>query len=188
MGAVPGPASRRKMPEGYAIEYPRRDEIPLLSTIEARAGALFSLEDLPLALREQTLPLSVLEAALEVGHLWIIREASSRAPVGYAVVSLVDGAPHLRQLDVLPEHGRRGLGTGLVLHVAGWAREAGFSCLSLTTFRHLAWNAPFYASLGFVPVPKADQGPELRAELEEQAAEGLDPAKRVAMTLNIFAL
>ena len=188
MGEIPAPASKRTMPEGYAIECPRRDEIPLLSAIEAAAGALFPPEDMPPALREQTLPLSVLEEALEVGHLWIVRERESQAPVGYVAVSLVDGSLHLRQLDVLPEHGRRGLGTGLVLHIVRWAREEGFSWLSLTTFRHLPWNAPFYARLGFVPVPESAQGAELRAVLESQAAEGLDPAKRVAMVLDLATL
>jgi GNAT superfamily N-acetyltransferase len=175
------------MPEGYAIEHPHRDEIPLLSAIEVVAGALFPPEDLPPALRVRTLPLSVLEEALGVGHLWVVRERASRAPVGFAAISVVDGAPHLRQLDVLPEHGRRGLGAGLVLHVARWAREEGFSSLSLTTFRHLAWNAPFYSGLGFVSVPESGQGPELRAVLEGEAAEGLDPAKRVAMALDLAA-
>ena len=188
MGEIPAHASKRPMPEGYAIERPRRDEIPLLSAIEAAAGALFPPEDLPPALREQTLPLSVLEEALEVGHLWIVRERESQAPVGYAAVSLIDGSPHLRQLDVLPEHGRRGLGAGLVLHVVHWARDEGFSWLSLTTFRHLPWNAPFYASLGFDPVPEFSQWTELRAVLDQQAAEGLDPAKRVAMVLDLAAL
>ena len=64
-----------------------------------------------------------------------------------------------------------------------WARGAGRERVVLTTFRHLRWNAPFYAKLGFAEIPRARQGPALRAVLAAEAASGLDPAKRVAMGL-----
>ena len=79
---------------------------------------------------------------------------------------------------------QRGLGRALVLEVACWARGAGFACLTLTTFRHLAFNGPFYESLGFEPIPFALQGPEIRATLAEEAERGLDPDKRIAMRLD----
>jgi GNAT superfamily N-acetyltransferase len=94
---------------------------------------------------------------------------------------LLDGSAHLHEMDVLPDHGRRGLGGALVERIARWARDAGFRTLTLTTFRHLAWNAPFYTRLGFEEIPAAEIGPELRDALDEEAAAGLDPGKRLAM-------
>ena len=104
-------------------------------------------------------------------------------PVGFAVATLLDGCPHLYELDVLPEHGRQGLGRALVLHVGGWAAAAGFASITLTTFRHLAWNAPFYASVGFAEIVEPELSSGMRATLAKEAENGLDPRKRVAMKL-----
>jgi GNAT superfamily N-acetyltransferase len=52
-------------------------------------------------------------------------------------------------MDVDPAHGRRGLGAALVETVCDWARIQGYGVISLSTFRDLPWNAPFYAKLGF---------------------------------------
>jgi N-acetylglutamate synthase-like GNAT family acetyltransferase len=101
--------------------------------------------------------------------------------VGFAAAILLDGSAHLQELNVLPAHGRRGLGRALVHHVANWAVSEGFASLSLTTFRHVVWNAPFYASIGFVPIPAENQGPEMRKTLAKEAEKGFDPANRVGM-------
>jgi hypothetical protein len=55
--------------------------------------------------------------------------------------------------------------------------------VSLITFRHLPWNAPFYEKLGFCPIATADLGPELAAMMSEDAAAGIDTSKRIAMRL-----
>ena len=73
----------------------------------------------------------------------------------------------------------------LVHHVAEWSRASGFETLTLTTFRHLPWNAPFYASVGFAEIPERDRGPELREALAKEATNGFDPSKRVAMRLDV---
>jgi GNAT superfamily N-acetyltransferase len=69
--------------------------------------------------------------------------------VGFALVKmLADDLPHLEEIDVHPSHGRRGLGTALVREVCEWATLRGHVMLTLTTFRAVAWNLPFYARLG----------------------------------------
>jgi hypothetical protein len=42
---------------------------------------------------------------------------SGEPPVGFAAVDIVDDAPHLRQLSVVPSSGRQGRGTALVTAV-----------------------------------------------------------------------
>ena len=60
---------------------------------------------------------------------------------------------HLEEIDVHPDHSRRGVGTRLVLHVCEWAAGQEYQLVTLTTFRDVAWNMPWYARLGFAVVP-----------------------------------
>ena len=180
-GAIP------RVPAGYQIGSPRPEELSDLSAIEVAAAAMFSPEDLAPGLSEEGLPPSFFEQASSRGHLWVARTLEQARPVGFAAVILLDGSAHLHEMDVLPAHGRLGLGRALVLHVARWAQASRFGSLTLTTFRHILWNAPFYASIGFVEIADRDLGPELRAALAKEAEHGLDPSKRVAMRLDLRA-
>jgi GNAT superfamily N-acetyltransferase len=74
---------------------------------------------------------------------------SGRPAHGFASVVIVDGVAHLWQLSVLPSFGRRGIGTSLVEAVCEWASSNGYPAVTLTTFRDVPWNAPFYSRLGF---------------------------------------
>lgn len=172
------------VPPGYSMGLARPDELAHLPAIEKAATDVFPFEDVPRELRGGGLPLDFFEQARRARRLWVVRESECARPVGFAAASLLDGSAHLYELDVLPGHAQRGLGRALVLEVACWAREAGFASLTLTTFRHLAFNGPFYQSLGFEPVPVALQGPEIRATLAQEAERGLDPDKRIAMRLD----
>lgn len=60
------------------------------------------------------------------------------------------GTAHLQQLSVDPAHGRRGLGAALVDVCCRQARRLGYRQLTLTTFRNVPYNAPWYARLGFL--------------------------------------
>ena len=102
-------------------------------------------------------------------------------PVGFALVELLDDAAHLEEIDVHPDHGRRGLGAALVDAVCGWARDAGLPAVTLTTFRDVPWNGPFYARLGFREVAAGRMGPELADLVHEEAEQGLSPERRIAM-------
>jgi GNAT superfamily N-acetyltransferase len=155
----------------------RANEVAMLQAIEIAAASLFSSDDLPAAQRDDAMALDTLTAALADGRLWVARDGGGR-PVGFAVGDVVDGRPHLAEVSVQPDHGRRGLGTRLLDAVADWARERG-SLLTLTTFAHVAWNAPYYARRGFRPLRDDEQGPELRAILRAEAGVGL--RNRIAM-------
>ena len=120
------------------------------------------------------------------GHLWVALAGGT--PVGFALVKmLADDLPHLEEVDVEPSHGRRGLGTALVRAVCEWAAASSFPMLTLTTFRAVPWNLPFYARLGFAEIPRERLCPELAAVVSAEAARGLAPETRAVMAYRCTA-
>lgn len=114
------------------------------------------------------------------GLLWVALQHD--APVGFALVDLLaSGRPHLEEIDVLPQHGQRGIGAALVRTVCQWAADAGHAEVTLTTFRALPWNMPFYQRLGFHEISLDQLRPELIAIVEDEAARGLDFRRRAVM-------
>jgi hypothetical protein len=65
--------------------------------------------------------------------------------------------------------------------VCEWAATAGYREVTLTTFCDVVFNMPFYAQLGFEPIPPAELSAVLRAVLQRETRRGLDPARRLAM-------
>lgn len=123
-----------------------------------------------------------LAAAQKDGLLWVALVDDH--PVGFALVRMLsDVQPHLEELDVLRSHGRRGIGSALVRAVCSWASSSGYLQLTLTTFRAVPWNMPFYAALGFEEVSSSDVGPALTAAIEAETARGLPPSDRVSMAM-----
>ncbi|WP_165634800.1 GNAT family N-acetyltransferase [Thermostaphylospora chromogena] len=115
-----------------------------------------------------------------------VRDASrvlvaGRPPVGFALIGDVDGNVHLEQLAVHPAYGRRGIGGALLTAVVDHATAAGASGVTLTTFEHVPWNAPWYARHGFAVLPPERWGPELAALVAHERELGIESAPRVVM-------
>ncbi len=141
---------------------------------------MFSEADLPPEVRYAVTDAETLREALQVGQIWVATDLQE-TPVGFAMAALVDGNPHLDEMDVLPAHGRNGIGTRLVHTVIDWAASHGHDLLTLVTFRHLPWNAAFYARLGFETLLAGDVGPEIKELLEEERCAGINLENRVVM-------
>jgi GNAT superfamily N-acetyltransferase len=106
-------------------------------------------------------------------------------PVGFAHVVVVDGDAHLEQLAVHPEHARQGIGAALVQAAREEARWAGHDRLSLTTYRDVAFNAPFYRRLGFAEVTRPS--PWQERLLADERARGLEgPGERVLLDVALW--
>jgi GNAT superfamily N-acetyltransferase len=163
----------------YIITSARDRDIGLLAAIELAAAKLL-IGHAPESVLTETTSQDVLEKAHRDGHLWVA--LADDAPVGFAHVEVLEpNTAHLEEIDVSPEHGRRGLGTGLVMRVCEWAAMAGSRSVSLTTFRDVPWNMPFYARLGFNVVQGSELSPALRGVVDDEHRRGLDPSRRVVM-------
>ncbi|MEU8144629.1 GNAT family N-acetyltransferase [Nonomuraea sp. NPDC048901] len=104
-------------------------------------------------------------------------------PAGFALIGWVDGNLHLDQLAVHPSRMRQGIGGRLVAAVRDHATASGAPAVTLTTYRDVPWNAPWYARHGFSVLPEAEWGPELRALVEHERELGIEVAPRVVMRM-----
>jgi GNAT superfamily N-acetyltransferase len=101
--------------------------------------------------------------------------------VGFALCGEVDGHAHLFEMDVLPEHGRRGIGSALLESACREAADRGFSSMTLTTLRDVPWNAPFYAGRGFTELPEDEWGAQLAGIVARERMLGFPMRLRVVM-------
>jgi putative acetyltransferase len=167
----------------YTIDEARSSDLPLLSAIELAAATSLA-GHAPASVLAETTSLAELEDAQQRGYLWVAR--ADDVPVGFAHVKMLEpGIAHLQEIDVHPEHGRRGLGRRLVITVCRWAATNGYSSVTLTTFRDVPWNMPFYARLGFEEIPPEELSPAMLSVIENETRRGMDPRRRAAMRRSI---
>ncbi|MFC8304818.1 GNAT family N-acetyltransferase [Specibacter sp. NPDC057265] len=158
-------------------------EFALLPAIEAEADTAFERLDPPLSTANFPAPA---EAAEYAGAFHIM--VAGRPPAGFVRLELVDGQAHLEQLAVSGVYSRQGIGRALIRAAQAWAREAGFGAMTLSTFAHVPFNAPLYASCGFVELPQHAWGPQLQDIRRREQAAGLDElGPRVVMVADLTA-
>ena len=163
----------------YTIAAARPKDLAALAAIELAAARLL-VGHAPESVLNETTSDEALNTALRQGHLWVA--LADDVPVGFALVEVIEpSVAHLEEIDVHPQHGRRGLGTKLVGAVCAWAIAAGYHSVTLTTLRDVPWNMPFYARLGFEVIPSEALSPALRSVVQDETRRGLDPTRRVAM-------
>lgn len=116
---------------------------------------------------------------LEAGTLWVTEVDG--VVVAYLAASPTDTRLHIDEIDVHRSHQGRGIGRRMILETIAWARSRDFLTMSLTTFRAIPWNGPFYASLGFHEW--IDPPPAITEALAHEAEMGLKD--RWAMRLDL---
>ncbi len=88
---------------------------------------------------------------------------------------------YVEEMDVLPAHARCGLGARLLAGVCAWAHAQGHPAVTLSTFRDVPWNGPFYRKHGFRDLQAAEWTPGMRAIRQKEAQHGLRAEARVFM-------
>ncbi len=161
----------------------REDDLPHLREIERAAGRPFAELGMHLVADDEPPSLETLRGYADAGRAWVRTDEAGR-PVAYLLADVVDGCAHLEQVSVHPDAAGHGHGRELVEHLVAWAREEGLPAVTLTTYRDVPWNGPYYRRLGFGPVPPAELTPGLRAIRREEAERGLDRWPREVLRRN----
>lgn len=167
-----------------ALRTARADDLTALADVERRAQALFRPLGYEALFSSQLVDPTELRAAQRSGRLCVAVDPADR-PVAFALVARLRDWAQLAEVDVVPEWGRRGVGTALVQWAIDWARAHAFRRMVLSTMRDVPWNAPFYRRFGFEVRPAEDLPPELRQLRAEEARRGLPVGERVVMTLTL---
>lgn len=168
------------MSDALSIRLARPNEVARLGFIEDRASELFESTDIINDLNGEVFDPAELANLIAKQQVWVACDESDLA-VGFVIVLKNDDVIHIEELDVLPELGRRGIGTALLEHVCRWGRDAGFIAATLSTFRDVPWNAPFYSRRGF-RVIDPDEYTSWMVELRHlERSKGLRLETRVIM-------
>jgi GNAT superfamily N-acetyltransferase len=153
----------------------RADDLPHLAGIETSGADTFAAHGLGHLLADGSPPApdGHWTPALEAGLIWVADEAG-RGPIGFLAGELADDGLYIAELDVVMDRQRQGHGQRLLAVAIDWARARGLPSLTLTTFRDIPWNAPFYARLGFRELAASETPPHLAATLAKEAARGFE--------------
>lgn len=108
-----------------------------------------------------------------------------RQIVGFGACQACEDALHLWELAVRRERQGQGIGRAIVAACTDLGRRRGLPAVTLSTFRDIAWNAPFYGRLGFIEVPEAAFNRRLALIRQREVDLGLDVANRCAMRLTL---
>jgi N-acetylglutamate synthase-like GNAT family acetyltransferase len=157
-------------------------DIPAVQGVEDAAGQRFRDCDDPRVARcadDAPFTTEELTAWIERGRAWVATENGK--VVGFIVVDAVDGCAHIDEVAVAPCAGRRGHGTALLDEASAWAVRSQLPAVTLTTFRDVPWNGPWYAHRGFRTLAEDEWTPAIRKLREEEHSNGLDKGLRIVM-------
>lgn len=167
-------------PESYYIRSPRNSDIPILEKVERSAAEIFLTANLGFLLDGPTVDPYLLASMANSGHLWIAVDKFDQ-PIGFIGGQYLEGNFHIIEVSVARAYQGRGIGKALMATMVDQIRAEGYKTITLTTYRDLPWNAPWYSRMGFVEVIPWDAGRSYEQILEEEAQHGLDIRKRCVM-------
>ena len=132
----------------------RPADLAVIQRIELAAGELFRAIGMSAIADDPDPTIEVLTAYQRAGLSWVAVDDTDQ-PIAFILVKRIDGRAHIEQVSVHPDHAHQRIGRALIDHVERWAAGQGLPALTLTTFRDVQWNGPYYERLGFTVLPGA---------------------------------
>jgi GNAT superfamily N-acetyltransferase len=157
-------------------------EIPLLQALQVRAGAPFRAAGMHSVADNPPTHEETFREAIAAGLLHVAKQFDQ--PIGFTLALRRGGDCHLEQMSVDPASQRQGIGSALMRHVLEVARGLGFERVTLSTFKTVAWNGPYYERIGFHYLADSELSPPLVKVREDEAASGIDMNSRAMMAFD----
>jgi GNAT superfamily N-acetyltransferase len=167
---------------GIEVRPTRPDDVRHLPGVERSAAKSFlAIPELSWIAGDEVMPEQAHDRYRAAGTSWVA--AAVGPPVGFLCAEAAGDALHIWEIAVHEDWQGRGLGRRLVAAATAFARTTELIAVTLTTFRDVPWNEPFYGRLGFHTLAPAELGQRLEAILAGEARRGLPGERRCAMRL-----
>jgi GNAT superfamily N-acetyltransferase len=178
----------RPSSNGISVRPTRRDDVAGLPDVEQSAGELFRTIAALSSVADQPNVGAARHRAFISAGLSFVAVDGRDEPVGF-MLAAVRGqrSLHIDELVVAREHQGQGAGTALIARAAACAMARGLASLTLTTFRDVPWNAPFYERRGFRILADRELEPWLRREIAREGRAGQPAELRCGMKLDLGA-
>lgn len=155
------------------IRHARPADVQALPAVERDAGNSFlAIPDLAWIASDEVTSAQEHLLQIAAGTVWVA-DNEAAGVVGFLTAQVICNELHVKEMSVLRGFQQHGIGARLLAAVADHARVAGLAGITLTTFREVAWNAPFYARNGFKLVDSASIDPRLAELLSREADRGM---------------
>lgn len=166
------------------IRLTKVEDVHLLPEIERSAGESFrDLPDLAWIADDDDMSADEhLNYAIR-GTSWVA-EADDEL-VGFLCAEVAASDLHIGEMAVRRERQGQGIGRRLMSTAIEHARRNRLRSVTLTTFREVPWNEPFYRSLGFETIDQEMIEPRLETILHDEIQHGFPGSLRCAMQLRI---
>jgi len=169
-----------------SIRHAIPQDIPKLGSIEVSAGALFrTIPSLSHIADDHPQDPRRIRAMARERHVWLAVDDNDE-PVAFLMGHVSDFCFHIAEISVMENWQRRRVGSALVKRMEDQVKEEGFKVITLTTFRDVPWNGPWYARMGFEEVDAASIGEQHIQILKVEEAHCHDMTKRCCMSKAVF--
>ncbi len=156
------------------------DSLPIVEVAAAQAFRTAGLPDVA------DMPPTPAEYYRQLPASAFVLVAAERAQVvGFCLITELSGQAHLKEISVAHEVAGNGIGKQLLQRAVTEAQTRGYTAMTLTTFKDVPFNAPFYKNFGFVEFQPGNDWAELQTVLAEEMKSLLGHYDRVAMMKKI---
>ncbi|RTL95391.1 MAG: N-acetyltransferase [Hyphomicrobiales bacterium] len=163
----------------------RAEDAEALPGIEQSAGLAFrAIPELAWLADGDNVSAQRHRALIADGACWVGADDRDR-PVGFLSAGIEGDTLHVWELDVRLDRQGQGIGRALLERAIADATRRGLAAVTLTTFRAVAWNAPFYRKFGFRILEGAEIDGRLTGLLGDEVEHGMALDQRCAMRLDL---
>jgi GNAT superfamily N-acetyltransferase len=165
----------------------RAADAPSLPSVEISAGTAFlAVPGLEWIAGDGVMSVSRHSELIAGGGCWVAADKTGKIS-GFLAGEAFSDALHICELSVLSEAQGQGVGSALVKAAINWAEAKGKTAVTLSTFRDVAFNAPWYARMGFEELDQDSMTNRMAYVLSDEIAHGLPGERRCAMQYRIVA-
>ena len=164
------------------IRLARAQDAGLLPAIEHCAAQAFrSIEDLGWLAEAASISVECHRPWIALSSCWVVVDTHGQLQ-GFLSAERFGDDLHIHEVSVAQPLQGQGWGRRLMETAIDHARAQHLRAVTLTTFKHVPWNAPFYRRLGFA----IHLDPRLETILADEYVHGFEPGSRCAMACPVI--